>query len=128
MTHTKHSVASDDSAPCQFLVGRHWWILESVYADDQGRVHQIEGRWSPGHPVTKTFDLSEVRDSTEIAHGLRLFEAVRGAQNQDDPLYLSGFAADHKPGCPSAIPEIRANEDLKAMGGAPCKCSEQGGR
>jgi hypothetical protein len=124
MTCHKHSVASDDSPPLKFLIDRHWWIFRSFYTDEQGRVQQVEGQWSEGHHVHATFDLSAVRNSTEIAHTVRLFETFRNAQNEDDQLYVSGFSAGHKPGCPSAIPEIRDSPVLKEMGGAPCKCGK----
>ncbi len=130
MVYQKHSVEFDDQPPLKFLVERHWWILTALYIDEQGRVCELEGKYSEGHPERRTFDLSQVRNPIEIFFKICEIEEERQG-NVDDyhPYYVSAFADGHKPNCPMATPISRNafKEHFKRMfKGVKMKLSDVG--
>jgi hypothetical protein len=114
MKDQNHNVEFADEQPLPFLVDRHWWILTTLYTDEQGQVYKLEGKYSEGHPGREIFDPSQVRDSTKIIDKVyEIEQRLRGDSNDDYPGYVSAFADGHKPGCLMASPIVR-NEILES--------------
>jgi hypothetical protein len=117
MSYREYNADLDDTPSPKFLVDQHWWILKSIIIDEQGRVCKIKGQFSEENPEHKTFELSQVRNTTEIALTVLVFEQnFRGSSDDELTGYDPRFADGHKPNCPMAKPEFRAhNPEIQAI-------------
>lgn len=108
-----HSLTSDHSPQLKFQADdRHWWILKRLGTNEQGQVSQLLGQFSKESHEEKTFAPSQVLNASETITEVRILERdLRGGPDDDDnSLYVPGFAAGHKPSCPKALPEFRDPE------------------